>query len=356
MAKRTWTSIFTKSMTRSLATLQRSALRSASPAARRALKAVTPKVTRPKVAKPATAKRSPARAPASRPTTVTGDWLPGVAIGPAGARRYRLYRPAGIASGERVPLLVMLHGCGQDAKGFAASTRMNRIAARERFLVLYPEQERLANAQGCWNWFDTRSGRAWGEVALIMAAIDQVSALYPVDRGRVAVAGLSAGASMAALLVSRHPSRFRALVMHSGIPPGTAHSTLTALGAMHGHRAAPPLPGAPLALTPDLPPLLVIHGGRDHVVAQRNGEAAARVWAEAAGAKPGRARSVQRGKRHAMTVTDFRHRGRTAATLVDIARLGHAWSGGAASEPYGDVEGPDASRMVWAFAARQFRG
>ena len=59
---------------------------------------------------------------------------------------------------------------------------MNRIAARERFLVLYPEQDRLANAQGCWNWFDTRSGRAYGEAQLIMAAVEQVCLLYPVDR------------------------------------------------------------------------------------------------------------------------------------------------------------------------------
>ena len=55
-----------------------------------------------------------------------------------------------------------------------------------------------------------------------MRAIDQVCLLYRVDRARIAVAGLSAGASMAALLVTRHPGRFRAVMMHSGIPPGTA--------------------------------------------------------------------------------------------------------------------------------------
>ena len=347
MAKRTWTSIFTKSMT-----LQRAALRSTVPATRRALKAVMPKVQSLKLA---AARRTPVKAPGTRSAPAAGHWLPGVAIGPSGARRYRVYRPAGIRVGERVPLLVMLHGCGQDAKSFAASTRMNRIAARERFLVLYPEQERLANAQGCWNWFDTTSGRAWGEAALIMAAIDQVCALYPADRDCVAIAGLSAGASMAALLVTRHPARFRALVMHSGIPPGTAHSTLTALGAMHGRRTASLPPAMPMTVAIDLPPLLVIHGGRDHVVVVSNGAAAAQLWVDAAGAKPGSARSVQRGKRHVMTVTDFKQRGRTVATQVDIPQLGHAWSGGAASEAYGDARGPDASRMVWAFAARQFR-
>ena len=87
-------------------------------------------------------------------------------------------------------------------------------AARERFMVLYPEQDRLANAQGCWNWFDTTSGRAMTEVALILRAIDQVCLLYPADRERVAIAGLSAGASMAALVVTRHPERFKALAMH----------------------------------------------------------------------------------------------------------------------------------------------
>ena len=291
----------------------------------------------------------------AKPPPGDGDWIAGVAIGAAGMRRFRLYRPPNVRFSERLPLMVMLHGCGQDAKSFAASTRMNRIAARERFLVLYPEQDRLANAQGCWNWFDTTSGRAYGEAALIMKAIDQVCLLYPVDRARIAVAGLSAGASMAALLVTRHPERFKAVVMHSGIPPGTAHSPLSALGAMHGRRATKPLMATPVAMAASWPPLMVIHGGIDPVVSSHNGQAAVQVWADAAGAQPGPGRSVQRGQRYAMTVTDFKRRGSTMATLVEVDRLGHAWSGGAAKHPFSDRHGPDASRMVWAFAARQFR-
>lgn len=100
-----------------------------------------------------------------------------------------------MTAGERLPLMVMRHGCGQDGNSFAASTRMNRVAQRERFLVLYPEQDRLSNSQGCWNWFDTTSGRAFGEAALILKAVDQVCLLYPVDRTRGVIAGLSAGAS-----------------------------------------------------------------------------------------------------------------------------------------------------------------
>jgi len=292
---------------------------------------------------------------ANKPPPGAGDWLRGIAVGAAGARGFRLYRPSGTHAGERLPLLVMLHGCGQDARSFAVSTRMNRIADRERFLVLYPEQDRLANGQGCWNWFDTTAGRAFGEVALIMKAIDQVCLLYPVDCARVAVAGLSAGASMAVLLVSRHPERFKAVVMHSGIPPGTAHSTLSAVGAMYGRRDAGRLKATPASMAESWPPLLVIHGDRDTVVAASNGQAAVQAWADAAGARTCAARSMQRGKRYPMTVTDFKCGARTVATLVGVESLGHAWSGGTASESFSDALGPDASRMVWAFAARQFR-
>jgi poly(3-hydroxybutyrate) depolymerase len=41
-------------------------------------------------------------------------------------------------------------------------------------------------------------------------------------------------------------------------------------------------------------------------------------------------------------------------THCEVVGLGHAWSGGAARQPYSDPKGPDASRMIWAFLARQF--
>lgn len=288
------------------------------------------------------------------PPPGAGQWLHGTAVGTGGMRRWWLYRPPEARFGERLPLMVMLHGCRQNANLFATSTRMNAIAARERFLVLYPEQDRAANAQGCWNWFDTASGRAQAEAASILAAIEQVCVLYSADRDRIALAGLSAGASMAALLAIRQPQRFRAVIMHSGIPPGTAHSTLSAVTAMHGGRDTRPLPQRPGTAGPGLPPLLVIHGREDTVVAPSNGQAAVQVWAQAAGAGAAAQRTLQRGKRYAAWVTDYKLRGSTAATLVEVATLGHAWSGGAAGQAYSDGRGPDASRMAWRFAQRQF--
>ena len=303
-----------------------------------------------KAAESAVVRTAEAVAEAGRPPPGAGDWIPGQALGPAGLRRFFLFRPAGVLQDERLPLLVMLHGCGQTAAAFARSTGMNRLAARERFLVLYPEQERAAHPQGCWNWYDTRSFHADAEAATLMAAIDQVCLLYPVARDAVAVAGLSAGASMAALLAVTYPQRFCAVAMHSGVPPGCAHSAASALAAMHGQR----LPRAEVA-PGNRPPLLVIHGRNDKVVSPRNAQAAAAQWAVALQAHSGAPRALQRGTRRAMTVTDHRRGRRLCVRLCEIEGLGHAWSGGVPGQLFSDETGPDASRLIWRFMATCLR-
>ncbi|AOG22341.1 extracellular catalytic domain type 1 short-chain-length polyhydroxyalkanoate depolymerase [Acidovorax sp. RAC01] len=332
-----------------------------------AKKALAKAVAKPRLAAAVVRKRPAPR----KPALARGEWVGGVAPGPAGARRYHLFVPPGLAvrPGEKLPLLLMLHGCGQTGRDLAVISRMNLLAARERFLVLYPEQERVANAHGCWSWFERRSGKADAEAATLLAAVDKVALRYPVDLGRVAVAGLSAGASMAVLMAALFPSRFCAVVMHSGVAPGTAESSGTALVAMQGRREAflPDLPWAvaaagsasvpapPASAARHLPPLLVVHGDADGVVSLRNATAAAALWADALGARPGPVRTLQRGQRRAMRVTDFKARGRTVVTLREVHGLAHAWSGGAASLPYSDPDGPDASALVWAFVARQFQ-
>ncbi len=298
----------------------------------------------------------------SKPRTVPvavaptgGSWASGVATGATGVRRYRLFKPTGLSrKGPGHPLVIMLHGCGQTATDFAASTRMNRLAAQYGFMVLYPEQDRLANAQACWNWFDTHHGRAQREATSIVAALDHACALHAIDPNRVAIAGLSAGASMAALVGLHFPHRFAAVVMHSGVEPTSANSAATALAAMRGrYRLANPVPHATLAQA--LPALLVIQGSADRVVLKTNGMRAAQAWATRTHAEPKAARVVRRGQRYPFTTMDWvGPRRRLLVTLSEVSGLGHAWSGGAASQAYSDPKGPDASRMVWAFAQREF--
>lgn len=332
MARR---SLWAVSLRRTLKALTRAGTRAVKAGVKTAARKTTLKTTR-----KAAIQRS---GPAER-------WLNGVAPSAAGARRYRLFKPPGARLTTPLPLFVLLHGCDQDAASAVRSSRIAGIAARVGFIVLCPEQDRLANPHGCWNWFEMRSGRAAREAASIIAAIDQTCALHGADPARVVVAGLSAGASMAALLGARYPGRFGAVAMHSGVAPGAASSAAGALRAMRGHGTPPALPSAT-----GRPPMLVIQGMRDGVVAPANARIAAQWWAAAQGAAPTATRKLQRGRRHAMTVTDFMAGSRIAVTLCEIDGLMHAWSGGAASQPHGDPKGPDATRMIWAFAARAFR-
>lgn len=266
--------------------------------------------------------------------------------------RYRLYTPPGLRPSEQLPLVVMLHGCTQDAQALASVSKMNRLAQRERFLVLYPEQDRLSNLQNCWNWYDTRAGRAQREADLVAATVGHICQTHRGDHRRVALVGLSAGASLASLLAVRQPERFSAVVMHSGVAPGLATSTATALAAMRGRRSAVPL--KPLATGMHLPALLVIQGTADPIVAPGNASQAAQLWADREGARAGLPRELQRGKRYPATVTDYRCADRLVATLCLVNELGHAWSGGAPGVAYSDAKGPDASRMAWSFIQKQF--
>lgn len=327
MAGNPWLALWTRSLRRSTATVAKATVRNQKKFAR----AVFPDAAAPKA-------------------TAGGSWWAGLAVGLAGARRFHLFKPASLALGERPPVVVMLHGCGQDAREFAASAQMNGVAVRERFLVLYPEQDRLSNPQRCWNWFQLRDRRAESEMSLILQSIDQACLFHGGDPRRVAVVGLSAGASMAGLLGSRHSERFRAVVMHSGVGPGAASSNSSALRAMRGH--FPVRPTVPVRDRPlPLPPLMIIQGGADRIVSPDNARRSARWWAGDA-AVEGNARHVQRGSRYPMTITPFVGKLREEITLVEIPDLGHAWSGGGRKQRFSDPKGPSASRMAWRFLAR----
>ena len=107
-------SALTRAYQRNLKTLTR-AMRSAQRAAAKVAKvAKTAKTTKKPVKTTKTTKTAKTAKAAPRATAASqGDWIAGVATGPAGARRFHLHIPPGLAlrPREKLPLLVMLHGC-----------------------------------------------------------------------------------------------------------------------------------------------------------------------------------------------------------------------------------------------------
>ena len=141
---------------------------------------------------------------------------------PSGGRTYayRLFVPPG-RDDRPLPVVVMLHGCTQDALDFAAGTGMNELAAQRGCIVVYPEQLARANRMRCWNWFDpAQHRREGGEPAMIAALATHVVQKWGGDARRVYVAGLSAGGAMAALVGQLYPEVFAGIGVHSGLPAG----------------------------------------------------------------------------------------------------------------------------------------
>src|SRR5689334_16404099 len=66
--------------------------------------------------------------------------------------------PEGLRAGTRVPLVLGLHGAGQDARGFEGESGFTQVADEHRFVVAYPMSWR---ARGFWRYpepDDPRSG------------------------------------------------------------------------------------------------------------------------------------------------------------------------------------------------------
>ncbi|MFM0396532.1 extracellular catalytic domain type 1 short-chain-length polyhydroxyalkanoate depolymerase [Paraburkholderia phytofirmans] len=263
----------------------------------------------------------------------------------AGQRQYKLYVPA-VYNSEPLPLIVMLHGCTQNADDFAAGTRMNEMAERHGFIVVYPNQAQAANHSKCWNWFKPADQlRDQGEPSLIAGITREVMGRYRVDPARVYVAGLSAGGAMADIMLKTSPDLYAAAGVHSGLAYGSAKDLPSALGAMKGGNAQRKRTRG----TPQRP-LIVFHGDADTTVHPSN---AAEILAafDAGTTTVSQQSGAASGQR---AYTQQRH---VAANGVEaeswsIHGAGHAWAGGSQRGSYTDPSGPDAAaEMVRFFLA-----
>jgi len=126
---------------------------------------------------------------------------------------------------EKVPLVVALHGCTQNAKELADNTGWNKLADTFGFHVLYPEQRVINNGNSCFNWFrSTDHDKDQGEVYSIERMIQQVIKEYAIDTTRIFVYGLSAGAAMAVALMADYPELVNSGAILAGVAFGAANN------------------------------------------------------------------------------------------------------------------------------------
>ncbi|MEX1005367.1 MAG: alpha/beta hydrolase-fold protein [Acidimicrobiia bacterium] len=129
----------------------------------------------------------------------------------ADSMRYLLWFPAGYVVGDDVPVVVFLHGSGDDdydsrwltSYGLPAVLEFENIPV-EPFVLLAPQ---------------AMPGTSWdmgNQPETVMALVDDVVDRYDLDPAAVSLTGLSMGGYGAWHLATRFPGRFHAVASLSG--------------------------------------------------------------------------------------------------------------------------------------------
>ena len=203
---------------------------------------------------------------------------------------YSLRIPAAVPPGERRPMMVFLHGSGQDDRGILEPPR-----APDGWFELAP------GGRGTSNCFS-----ADGAQDDLREAIEDVITLRPVDPGRIVLAGFSMGGYGVYRTAWERRGFFRGLAVFSGVPDlatrwlGPGHPDFTD-GATHAAFAGVPM--------------FVFHGKQDrNCPFARTAELVERL--RAAGARVDLVTEEGKGHEAPSTATMERFR----AWLVEVAR------------------------------------
>ena len=286
--------------------------------------------------------------------------------------RYLAFVPSSYRAADRVPLVVVLHGCRTTADQQALASGYNEVAQRRGFIVLYPDVDATDQMEGgCWKgiWDPRAEGRGRGDARAVAAMTSAVMHRWRIDPARVYAIGISAGAFETAILGASYPDLYAAIGIHSGAaygggepgcvtsgesPAGTRTLALAALAAMARHAR--------------VMPVIVFHGDRDLVIPYACGQAAVQQWLETdnlvlggehrpplptspTSLRPG---TVTGGLRY--TVASYL--GGDGCAVIQfwtVHGMGHAWSGGSGDPSialYTDPQGPSAAAASSAFFLR----
>jgi feruloyl esterase len=186
-------------------------------------------------------------------------------------------------------LMVVLHGCTQNAVSYDRGAGWSTLAKRFGFALLLPEQQRSNNPNGCFNWFQSGDiERGHGEALSIRQMVAKMVSDHGIDPTRVFVTGLSAGGAMTSVMLATYPDVFAGGAIVAGLPYGAANNVQQAFESMFQCppraarawgdlvRRASPHKGA-------WPRISVWHGGADATVIPTNATEIVKQWTDVHG-------------------------------------------------------------------------
>lgn len=257
-------------------------------------------------------------------------------------RSFVVHVPAGMPADRPVPVVIVLHGGGGNARNAMQQTGMSELADRSGFLAVYPDGTgRLDRAVLTWN-AGSCCGRAMDEqvddVAFVATLIDHVERRYAGDRRRIYVTGMSNGGMLSYRLACELADRIAAIAPVAGaMGVDCRPSAAVSVVAFHGtaDRHVPYSGGIPQVQADP-------HVRRDAPVADTIA-----FWADHNGCTGSATEDVSADTtRRVHTCPDG-----VGVTLYTINGGGHAWPGGpsaraGADQPTGAIS---ATQLMWEF-------
>ncbi|MGO4389669.1 PHB depolymerase family esterase [Microvirga sp. 2YAF29] len=209
-------------------------------------------------------------------------------------------------------LVVVLHGCTQNAAGYDYGSGWSVLAEEYGFIVVYPEQQEANNIKRCFNWFQVQDiERDRGEAHSIRQMVARAVRDHGVDPKKVFVTGLSAGGAMTATMLATYPDVFAGGAIIAGLPYRSATTVAEAFESMFQGPSRPAEEWGDLVRRASThrgpwPKVSVWHGSADATVRPMNAGEIIKQWTNVHGlkAKPDRKETVDGYPRRVWTNAD----------------------------------------------------
>lgn len=116
-------------------------------------------------------------------------------------RNFKIHVPPSYNGKTPMPMIILLHGQGQDGEEIARWTKFNEMADKKGFIAIYPDSRKWAGRDE-WRTWDADNGllppgQDANDVAFMRKIIETAEKDYLVDPKRIYMAGLSNGGMLA---------------------------------------------------------------------------------------------------------------------------------------------------------------
>lgn len=154
-------------------------------------------------------------------------------------RHYLLHVPPSYDASKPMPMILALHGMGGSAASFEQKTKLNDLADKDGFIVVYPDSTDWFN-QKDWKTWDTGDGiippgKHVDDTKFLRTVIDTTQNQLNIDDKRIYMAGVSNGGMMTMHAAGALSDKLAAVAVVSGAMSGKEQSPTQPLSVINIH-------------------------------------------------------------------------------------------------------------------------